>query len=657
MGSVTRLPEEYPPQASLSKEVYRPFPTLPTNFPIDPASIDAAALVQTGLTSLHDALQANDLAAVKSCFLGSQAYWRDLVALTWHIRTFNDGPAIAPALLQLQRERAWTGELNLDVASVKHVVVTPALQWVEGMFSFETGSPAAACGGRVILFPEEKEEDAGGEEGRIVWKIWTMSTWIDALKSFPEALDALKAPGRNLEGNEVIETDVFILGGGNGGLILAARLKALGVDTVVVDKNPQPGDNWALRYDCLRFHIGRHNCETPYLPYPDHLPVILTRQDLANHMKNYAAAFHLPIFNSSVVEGCSLNQARGIWTFKVRTPQGVRTVKSKHLVQATGVFGVAPYVPELPGEYQGVVVHSAQYKNPKTLTDRGAKSVIIVGSANSAFDVMEDCAAAGLQTTMIARSPTYIFPWEYSLAPQGLGLYATLPAERVDKMQMSGPTSISGQLARGLQVALAHREPDRYKPLAEAGFPVFDGVTGDGDLMHYLLERGGGHFNDIGEGIDMIVSGKVAVRGNVSPVAYSSTGLVLSDGSKLDADAIVWCTGFKDTDRSVTAQTLGGKLFVDEEEGKEEAGRVTGENESEVLGPQDVAARRDAIWGVDKEGELRGVFKRNLRMENYWIFGGTTAMHRYYSWPLALQIKAAVEGILPEAYRDTPKAD
>lgn len=49
------------------------------------------------------------------------------------------------------------------------------------------------------------------------------------------------------------------------GIILSTRLKALGVESVIVDKHPQPGDNWALRYDCLRFHIGRGNAETPYL--------------------------------------------------------------------------------------------------------------------------------------------------------------------------------------------------------------------------------------------------------------------------------------------------------------------------------------------------------------------------------------------------------
>lgn len=262
---------------------------------------------------------------------------------------------------------------------------------------------------------------------------------------------------------------------------------------------------------------------------------------------------------------------------------------------------------------------------------------------------MEDCAVNGLATSMVARSPTYLFPWEYALEPEGLGAYALRDVDLVDKLQMTGPASIGGQLVIGMYQFLAEKEPDRYTPLAKAGFPVYDSVGGRGDLVHHLMERGGGHFNDIGDGVELIVNGTVKVVANVEPVAYTESGLTFSDGRTVDADAIVWCTGFKDRDRSVTAEVLGGKTFVTDGD------RASGGSGGEVLGPHDVAARRDAIWGVDKEGELRGVFKRQLRLDNYWIFGGTTSHHRYYSKHLALQIKACVEGILPEAYRDTPE--
>lgn len=146
-----------------------------------------------------------------SCLLTGQAYWRDILALTWHIRTLNDAPAIAPALVDLSRRRGWEGTAVLDRSSVKEAVLSPTLRWVEGLFTFETESPGARCGGRVVLFPEARE-DGGG----VAWKVWVLSTWVDELKAFPEDVAGLKAPGRTFaEDEEVIETEVFIIGAGN----------------------------------------------------------------------------------------------------------------------------------------------------------------------------------------------------------------------------------------------------------------------------------------------------------------------------------------------------------------------------------------------------------------------------------------------------------
>lgn len=46
---------------------------------------------------------------------------------------------------------------------------------------------------------------------------------------------------------------------------VAARLKALGVESVMAERNPRPGDNWASRYDCMRFHIPTSFCDLPYM--------------------------------------------------------------------------------------------------------------------------------------------------------------------------------------------------------------------------------------------------------------------------------------------------------------------------------------------------------------------------------------------------------
>lgn len=61
---------------------------------------------------------------------------------------------------------------------------------------------------------------------------------------------------------------MLIIGGGNAGACLAGRLKALAVDSIILERNAHPGDNWAFRYDSLRFHVPTSMCEMPYISKP-----------------------------------------------------------------------------------------------------------------------------------------------------------------------------------------------------------------------------------------------------------------------------------------------------------------------------------------------------------------------------------------------------
>lgn len=277
------------------------------------------------------------------------------------------------------------------------------------------------------------------------------------------------------------------------------------------------------------------------------------------------------------------------------------------------------------------------------------QSALVIGSANTAFDILEDCYAAGLKTTMVVRSPTYIFPVAYVCDPAAHGNYEKLGVE-ADKDSMAMPTNIDAHMVQGHFSHLASQEPDRYAALAKAGFPVLDSRSPECCLMVNLFEKAGGHYLDVG-GTALISERKTGVKANVEPVAFTATGLKFSDGSTLDADAVVWCTGFADRDaRKTAAEILGASATND-------INKPPGENQhdsSGILGPQEIAARLDATWGVDSEGEVRGMWKRQSRLDNYWVMGGDTRLQRWHSRTLALQIKADLAGILPPAYRDTP---
>lgn len=94
-------------------------------------------------------------------------------------------------------------------------------------------------------------------------------------------------------------------------------------------------------------------------------------------MREYASKFNLNILHSSTLVGSSFNKAKGVWNAKIRTPFGIKTLRAKQLVQATGVGCDHPYIPKLPGKesYKGVTnFHSKEYKNPRQLLDKGSKA-------------------------------------------------------------------------------------------------------------------------------------------------------------------------------------------------------------------------------------------------------------------------------------------
>lgn len=472
--------------------------------------------------------------------------------------------------------------------------------------------------------PVETKEQETGEKG-LTWKIWVLSTVLENLDVHPEDEALLKSPGKQIDKLETFEADVFIVGGGNAAAALAARLKTLGVESVMAERNPNPGDNWARRYDCMSFHIPTSFCDMPYMGY-ERTSHLLKRDELAGHLRRFIETFNLNIINSAEITETTL-MPDGRWSVKFQTPNGTRTAIAKHLVQATGFGSQKPNIPTIADKqlYKGISIHSSQYKNAKELKKQGAKSVLIIGSANTAFDVLEDCHAAGLQTTMVVRSPTYLVPLDYVCHKFSLGSYDS-GVEAADWNILTLPTLVDAQLAKGLFAAFASAEPDRYSALTKAGFPVIDSADPEMALMHNLIERAGGHYVDIG-GTALLAEGKAGIKANTEPVGYTATGLRFSDGSTVDADAVIWCTGFSDKNASHTAaEIFKTKLPLDD------------------------------TWGVDQEGEIRGMWKRHSRLgDNYWVMGGYTQQHRWFSRLLALQIKAALEGVLPPAYRDTPQ--
>ena len=89
------------------------------------------------------------------------------------------------------------------------------------------------------------------------------------------------------------EPDVLVVGGGQAGLSIAARLTQLRVDTLIVDRNKRVGDNWRNRYHALTLHNQLHVNHLPYMPFPSTWPTYIPKDMLALWFESYAAAMEL----------------------------------------------------------------------------------------------------------------------------------------------------------------------------------------------------------------------------------------------------------------------------------------------------------------------------------------------------------------------------
>ena len=218
------------------------------------------------LAQLAAALGQRDINAALALF-ADESYWRDLVSWTWNIRTMEGKDAIR-RMLDARLADTKPSNFALEGEATEADGVTDA--W----FTFETG--VARGRGHLRL-----------KDG----KAWTLLTTMTELKGFEERKGEHRIKGaehgvqkgrkswleKRQEEAETLGTTeqpyVVIVGGGQGGIALGARLRRLGVPAIIVEKNEKPGDSWRKRYKSLCLHDPVWYDHLLYLSFPDDWPV------------------------------------------------------------------------------------------------------------------------------------------------------------------------------------------------------------------------------------------------------------------------------------------------------------------------------------------------------------------------------------------------
>lgn len=587
-------------------------------------TLSASQKAQQWLDDFSAALDRRDMDAAVNLFQ-TECYWRDLVSWTWNIKTV-EGHAQVRDLLSQTLERVKPSAWKVEGEA------TEADGVVEAWFTFET----AVARGKGLLRLKEG-------------KAWTLLTSMVELKGFEEARGLTRPKGaehgvqkgrkswkdeREEEARELgyaKQPHVVIIGGGQAGIILGARLRKLGVPTIIIEKNKRAGDSWRNRYKSLCLHDPVWYDHLPYIPFPEDWPVFAPKDKIGDWLEMYTKVMELNYWNSTTCKKAQFNEARQEWEITVEREGREVTLKPKELVIALGVSGY-PNVPKIEGTdtFLGDQFHSSKF--PGAEAYRGKKAVVL-GSNNSAHDICAALWEEDVDVTMIQRSSTHIAPSESLMELALGGLYSEqavkngIDHHKADLIFASVPYKIMHTFHIPVYEEMKKRDADLYSRLEKAGFLLDFGADGSGLFMKYL-RRGSGYYIDVGAS-ELVANGSVKLKSGVNIERIKPRSVVLSDGTELEADLIVYATGYGSMNQWL----------------------------SDLISP-DVANKLGKVWGLGSdtpkdpgpwEGELRNMWKPT-QVPHLWIQGGNLHQNRHYSQFMSLQLKARMEGIPTPVY-------
>ncbi|WP_448615220.1 NAD(P)-binding domain-containing protein [Modestobacter sp. URMC 112] len=597
---------------------------------LDPTDTPTAAAdtpdgrVAAWLAAFQRALTARDVDAAVELF-SPTCFWRDLVSFTWNITTAEGHDQVRDLLTE-----------TLDRTDPR---------------DFRVAEPPTGGGG-VDEAWLEFETAVGRGRGHLRLqdgRAWTLLTTLYELTGHEEPVRDRRPPGaehgihrdretwldrREREARELgyrTQPYVLVVGGGQGGIALGARLRQLDVPTIVIDKHPRPGDQWRSRYKSLCLHDPVWYDHLPYIKFPDNWPVFAPKDKIADWLESYTRVMELNYWSNTRALSASYDDVTQEWTVTVERDGKPVVLRPKQLVLATGMSG-KPNIPKLPGmeRFRGDQHHSSAHPGPDAY--RGKKCVVI-GSNNSAFDICGALWETGADVTMVQRSSTHIVRSD-SLMDIGLkALYseeaveAGMTTEKADLVFASLPYRIMHEFQIPLYQQMRERDADFYERLEASGFDHDWGDDGSGLFMKYL-RRGSGYYIDVGAA-DLVANGDVAlVKGQVDHLTEHS--VVLADGTELPADLVVYATGY--------GSMNGWAADLISQEVADKVGKVWGLGSDTTKDP--------GPW----EGEQRNMWKPT-QQEALWFHGGNLHQSRHYSLYLALQLKARQAGIPTPVHR------
>ena len=565
------------------------------------------------LSEFNAALSACDRTALGKLFV-EDCHWRDLLAFTWSITPHVGKKALVDGLVRAQPRTKASGFQVAAGRTPPRRVRRIGREVIEAIFEFETETGRGH--GLLRLLADQPQQ------------AWVFMTSLEELKGYEEPIGDKRPDGDDysrifggmnwddMRKKEQAFADrepaVLIIGAGQSGLSIAARLKRLGVDTLVVDSQERVGDVWRNRYHALALHNAVPLNQMVYMPFPPSWPNYLPKDMLGNWLETYAWAMECNVWNATTLLAGSYDEANGHWNARVRRSDGSeRVLHPRHLVFANGVAG-APVRPKVPGldDFQGEVIHTHGYKEGSRWS---GKKVLVLGAGTSGHDIAQDLHGHGAQVKLIQRGSITVASVKAAGLNNTVYYEERLPTQDCDLISTSSTYPL---LVKGYQLAVKRmREMDKdlLEGLEARGFKLDFGEDGTGHQMKFR-RRHGGYYLNCGCS-ELIVSGEVGLLQYEDIERFVPEGVLLKDGRVEEADLVVTATGYQNQQQVV----------------------------QELLG-EEMAAKVGQIWGLAPDGELANMF-RPTPQPGLWFSGGGLAQARIYSQYIALGIKAQEAGL------------
>ncbi|MYU23290.1 NAD(P)-binding domain-containing protein [Streptomyces sp. SID8352] len=339
--------------------------------------------------------------------------------------------------------------------------------------------------------------------------------------------------------NDVREVEVVVVGAGQAGLAGAYHLRRTGFeperDFVVLDHSPGPGGAWQFRWPSLTYGKVHGMHALPGMELTGADPARPSAEVVSGYFAAYERAFDLrvrrPVDVEAVREG-------GGGRLRVETSDGVWSTRA--LINATGTWD-RPFWPRVPGleTFRGRQLHTAGYKGPGEFA--GLRVVVVGGGASATQHLLEIAPHAAATTWVTRRPPVFR---EGPFDEEAGRAAVALVEERVRR----GLPPMSVVSVTGLPLNDAIREGLRSGVLDR--LPMFERVTPDG------VEWGDGR--RIEADVILWATGFRAAIGHLRPLRLRGAGGgIRLEGTRAAADPRVHLVGYGPSASTIGANRAG----------------------------------------------------------------------------------------------------